>query len=60
MVRCATVRVGSGEKASLRQRIRPLMEPRASGQDEFRCASVLRSRSVIEGHYLYQVADPLL
>jgi hypothetical protein len=36
------------------------MEPRAPGQDEFRCASVLTSRSVVEDHYRYQVADALL
>src|ERR1700733_2063756 len=32
----------------------------APGQDEFRCASVLTSRSVVEVHYRYQVADALL
>jgi hypothetical protein len=34
-----------------------LMETRAPGQDEFRCVSVLTSRSVVEDHYRYQVAD---
>jgi hypothetical protein len=33
------------------------MEPRAPGQDEFRCVSVLTSRSVVEGPYQEQVSD---
>jgi uncharacterized membrane protein len=60
MVRRVTARFSLDEKTSLRQCIRPLMEPRAPGQDEFRCASVLTSRSVVEDHYRYQVADALL
>ncbi len=47
MVRRVTARITSVEKTSLRQCIRPLMEPRAPGQDEFRCVSVLTSRSVV-------------
>ena len=43
MVRRATARLSLVE-TSLRQCIRPLMEPRAPGQDEFRCVSVLTSR----------------
>ena len=50
-------KVKFGRETSLRQCIRPLMEPRAPGQDEFRCVSVLTSRSVVEDHYRYQVSD---
>lgn len=57
MVRRATARISLVEKTSLRQCIRPLMEPRAPGQDEFRCVSVLTSRSVVYDHYRYQVSD---
>jgi len=57
MVRRVTARISSFEKTSLRQCIRPLMEPRAPGQDEFRCASVLTSRSVVMDHYQDQVSD---
>ena len=38
----------------LRQCIRPLMQPRAPGQDELRCMSVLTSPSVAEDHYRYR------
>src|ERR1700760_364401 len=48
MVRRATARISSSEKTSLRQCIRPLVEPRAPGQDEFRCVSVLTSRTVVQ------------
>jgi hypothetical protein len=57
MVRRVTARISLVEKISLRQCIRPLMEPRAPGQDEFRCVSVPASRSVVEDHYQDQVAD---
>jgi hypothetical protein len=50
-------KVEFARETSLRQCIRPLMEPRAPGQDEFRCVSVLTSRSVVEDHHRYQVAD---
>jgi len=56
-VRRVTARFSSGEKTSLRQCIRPFVAPRAPGQDEFCCVSVLTSRSVVEDHYRYQVAD---
>jgi hypothetical protein len=57
MVRRMTARLSLVGKTSLRQCIRPLMEPRAPGQDEFRCVSVLTSRSVVEDHYQDQVSD---
>jgi len=41
-----TVYRGSAEPSPLSNQ--PLVEPRAPGQDEFRCASVLTSRSVVE------------
>jgi hypothetical protein len=44
-----------GRETSLRQCIRPLLEPRAPGQDEFRCVSILTSRSVVMDHYQDQV-----
>ena len=50
-----------GEKRSLRQCIRPFDgHGGAPGQDEFRCVSVLTSRSVVGDHYQNQVADALL
>jgi len=57
MVRRVTARISSSEKTSLRQCIRPLMESRAPGQDEFRFVSVLTSRSVVEDPYQEQVSD---
>jgi len=57
MVRRMTARLSLVGKTSLRQCIRPLMEPRAPGQDEFRCVSVLTSRSVVEDPYQEQVSD---
>jgi len=57
MVRRVTARISLVEKTSLRQCIRPLVEPRAPGQDEFRYASVLTSRSVVEDPYREQVSD---
>src|ERR1700743_3226459 len=57
MVRRVTARISLVEKTSLRQCIRPLVEPRAPGQDEFRCASVLTSRSVVEDPYREQASD---
>jgi hypothetical protein len=57
MVRRVAARISLGEKTSLRQCIRPLVEPRAPGQDEFRCVSILTSRPVVEDHYQDQVVD---
>jgi hypothetical protein len=53
MVRRVTARVSLFEKTSLRQCIRPLVESFAPGQDEFRCVSVLTSRTVVEDHLPY-------
>lgn len=57
MVRRVTARASLVEKRSLRQCIRPLVESCAPGQDEFRCVSVLTSRTVLEDHYRKQVSE---
>jgi hypothetical protein len=57
MVRRVTARASSVEKTSLRQCIRPLMEPRTPGQDEFRCVSVITRWSVVEDPYQEQVSE---
>jgi hypothetical protein len=57
MVRRVTARASLVEKTSLRQCIRPLVESCAPGQDEFRCVSVLTSRTVVEDHYRKQVSE---
>jgi len=57
MVRRATARISLGERQVCGNVFGLLMEPRAPGQDEFRCVSILTSRTVVEDHYQDQVRD---